>query len=211
MKKIGILGTGRQAAETAGYLIEDGYEIEFFFVESKYLDEQNPLSEISRIITEEYDLEKYCDIPVITAVGSAFVRKKLVELWPHGNYCSFVHSSSWVSSDSDIGIDVTIPPGVVINTNTTIGDHVLLNIGVTLSHDVVLGDYCTISPGVNIAGMTEVGQASFFGIGSTCIDHLKIGEGAVIAAGALVKENVKSFSMVAGIPAIQKKELKGWQ
>jgi acetyltransferase-like isoleucine patch superfamily enzyme len=46
------------------------------------------------------------------------------------------------------------------------------------------------------------------GIGATVIEKLVIGEGATIAAGAVVLHDVEERTLVAGIPAVAKKSLQ---
>ncbi len=208
--KVGILGAGRQAAETAGYLIEAGFDIVFFFVMAEYKTNNNPLSNIAPIVTETDSLDSFTDFPVISAVGSPQVKKHLIDLWPYSKFTNFVHRTAWVSKSAIIGTDVTIPPMSVLNVETQIGDHVLLNVGDTLSHDVKIGEYCTISPGVNIAGKTIIGNGTFIGVGASIIDSIIVGEGAVVAAGSLVNLDVETNTLVAGIPAVYKKKLHSW-
>ena len=43
-------------------------------------------------------------------------------------------------------------------------------------------------------------------MGAKIIPHVRIGEGAIVAAGAVVREDVDPYTMVAGVPAVYKKE-----
>ena len=47
----------------------------------------------------------------------------------------------------------------------------------------------------------EVGNDVYIGYGATIIGPIKIGDGAVIAAGAVVTKDVPSYTIVAGVPA----------
>ena len=210
MKKVGILGAGRQASETAHYLIEDGYEIEFFFTEHNYKESNTKLEEIAPIRTEKDELKEYSQVNVISAVGSPLVKKRLIELWPYKNYINFVHSTSWLAQGVELGSGVTIAPMCVVNTNVSISDHVLINIGSTISHDTVISDYVTLCPKVSIAGKVKLGEGIFLGIGSNVIDDIHIASGVIVAAGATVTTNIEKNMMVAGVPAIKKKSLSEW-
>lgn len=209
-KNIGVLGAGRQAAETADYLLDMGHKVDFFFCEHKYTETNSPLAKLAPIITENSNLAEFANIYVISAVGSPKIRKHLVSLWPHNNFFSLVHPSAIVSNNAKIGKDVTVPPMCVINTDVTIGDHVLLNLASTVSHDAKLGEYVTISPGVSISGVVSIGQGTLLGVGASIIDHVSIGEGVVVAAGSTVVNNVRDNCMVAGVPAVEKKQLTEW-
>lgn len=47
----------------------------------------------------------------------------------------------------------------------------------------------------------EIGNDVWVGAGATIIDGVRIGDGAVIAANALVNKDVEPFSIVGGVPA----------
>ena len=51
------------------------------------------------------------------------------------------------------------------------------------------------------AASVEIGNDVWIGHGAIILPGLKIGDGAVIAAGAVVSKNVEPFSIVAGVPA----------
>lgn len=56
-------------------------------------------------------------------------------------------------------------------------------------------------------GTVEVGNDVWIGTQSILLSGIKIGDGAVIGAGAVVTNNVEPYSIVANIPAIH----KGWR
>jgi acetyltransferase-like isoleucine patch superfamily enzyme len=56
----------------------------------------------------------------------------------------------------------------------------------------------------------EIGAQAFIGIGATISNGrpgapLRIGEGAIVAAGACVTRDVPAGAMVAGVPATRKR------
>ena len=76
-----------------------------------------------------------------------------------------------------------------------------------ITHDVTIGEFCEISPSVNILGRVRIGNFVRIGAGSIIFPDVTIGDNVVIAAGAVVRNNVSANVMVAGIPAVVKKEL----
>lgn len=76
-----------------------------------------------------------------------------------------------------------------------------------ITHDVKIGEFCEISPSVNILGRVHIGNFVSIGAGSVIFPDVVIGSNSVIAAGAVVRNNVPENVMVAGIPAVVKKEL----
>ena len=47
----------------------------------------------------------------------------------------------------------------------------------------------------------EIGNRAWIGPNTVILHSVHIGEGAVVAAGAVVTKDVEAFSIVAGIPA----------
>jgi acetyltransferase-like isoleucine patch superfamily enzyme len=74
----------------------------------------------------------------------------------------------------------------------TIGD------GVTISSRVIIA---THDAWRNVAAPVEIGNKAFVGIGAILMPGIRIGEYAVIAAGAVVTKSVESRTIVGGSPA----------
>jgi acetyltransferase-like isoleucine patch superfamily enzyme len=90
---------------------------------------------------------------------------------------------------------------VVINANTRIGAHCILNTACTIDHDGELADGVQIGPGVHAAGDVAFGERSLVGVGVSLIPGVRIGREAVVGAGAVVTANVPDGVTVAGVPA----------
>jgi len=91
--------------------------------------------------------------------------------------------------------------------------------------DIRIGDRCDIGPGVHFITGSHVigtgsrrageGWAKAINIGNGCwiradsriLGGVEIGDGAVVAAGAVVTKDVPPHSLVAGVPAVVKREL----
>jgi acetyltransferase-like isoleucine patch superfamily enzyme len=102
---------------------------------------------------------------------------------------------------------LTIGPGTVINRNVildgrfplTIGSDVSISIRsviLTLEHD--LADQQEFRA---LGAPVQIGDRVFIGTGAIVLPGVTIGEGAAVAAGAVVTRDVSPFSIVGGIPA----------
>lgn len=83
--------------------------------------------------------------------------------------------------------------GLIIGDNVNVSSHVILVAG---SHDVQDGE--------NFAGSIrpiEVQSYAWLGTRCTVLPGVRIGEGAVVAAGAVVTRSVEPYAIVAGVPA----------
>ena len=88
-----------------------------------------------------------------------------------------------------------------------IGNHVNIQDGSVLhtlyeKSVVEIGDYVSIGHNVTVHG-AKINNYALIGMGATLLDYAEVGEGAIVAAGALVLSNTKipPFTLWAGVPA----------
>lgn len=105
---------------------------------------------------------------------------------------------------------------ITIGERTTIGYHTFI----FASEEITIGSDCLIAPFVyivdsdhgikrsipinqqpNITSPIRIGDDVWIGAGATILKGVRIEEGAVIAAGSVVKQDVESYQIVGGIPA----------
>ncbi len=104
------------------------------------------------------------------------------------------------------------PSGVSLGNNIIINRNVLLDGRMGLH----VGDNTSISEGSKIftlehdpnsvdfesrGGKVSIGDRVFIGASALMLPGVSIGEGAVVAAGAIVTEDVAPYNIVAGVPA----------
>lgn len=119
--------------------------------------------------------------------------------WVYGRGRLQIGHRSWLS------------PGVIVHTH--------------LEAEVVIGDRCDVGPGVefitgsHLPGSTSrragagtalpiiVGHGCWIGAGSRILGGVTIGDGVIVAAGAVVTHDVPPNVLVAGVPAVIKRAL----
>jgi len=81
---------------------------------------------------------------------------------------------------------------------TRIGSRNLLMAGCHVAHDVTLGDGCVVANAVQLAGHAHVHDGVTFGGLSGVAQHVRVGESAFVAAGAMCERDVPPFVIVQG-------------
>jgi len=67
-------------------------------------------------------------------------------------------------------------------------------------HGIKKGELMRIQP-LQSKGGIEIGDDAWLGVGVTVLDGVKIGKGAVIGAGSVVKEDIPDYAIATGAPS----------
>lgn len=108
-----------------------------------------------------------------------------------------------VRSSLVIGADNVFREHVTVNVSsgerpTTIGAKNLFMAGAHVAHDVLLGSSCVVANAVQLAGHVVVEDWVTFGGLSGVAQHLRVGQSAFVAAGAMCERDVPPFVIVQG-------------
>ena len=122
----------------------------------------------------------------------------------------------YLADNATIVGDVVLGKGCSVWFNTVlrgdvnsirIGDHTNIQDGSVIhtlyqKSTVTIGDYVSIGHNVTVHG-ANIDNYALIGMGSTLLDFVEVGEGAIVAAGALVLSNTKipPFTLWGGVPA----------
>ena len=102
-----------------------------------------------------------------------------------------------------LGDDVTVREGVTVHRGTegritTVGSRVLLMAQAHVGHDARLGSSVVVANGVQLAGHAVIEDYVTFGGLAGVAQHVRIGESAFVAAGAMCEVDVPPFVIVQG-------------
>lgn len=120
---------------------------------------------------------------------------------------TFVHPSCILEKNVSIREGTIILSQCTIGINSELQENVYLSPRCYISHHVKIEGHTFCAAAVKMAGFSEVGKKCYLGINTTVIDGIKIGDNVQTAAGAVIVKDVPSNVLVAGVPAIIKKEL----
>lgn len=118
----------------------------------------------------------------------------------------------------ELGKGAIIMMGAILNIGAQVGEGSMIDMGAVLGGRAIVGKNCHIGANAVLAGVIEPASALpvvveddvLVGANAVILEGVRIGKGAVVAAGAVVTEDVLPGMVVAGIPAkvIKKKDEK---
>lgn len=141
---------------------------------------------------------------------------------PHSGKKPIIHESVFIAptaviiGDVEIGEGSNIWFGVVLRGDwgrIRIGKYTSIQENVTVHTEVdkeaIIGDNCIIGHHAMIHGPCIIENGCLIGIGSNVLNNSKLGEGCLLAGGAvLTNKEIPPRKLVVGIPAEIKKDLK---
>jgi sugar O-acyltransferase (sialic acid O-acetyltransferase NeuD family) len=194
-----VLGAGGHAKVTISTLRSAGWS-----VAAAYDDDP------SRIGTEVYGAEVAGPMDAagalprgtraVIAIGSPAVRQQLAERFDF-DWVSVVHPHAYVDPTVRIEEGVLVFAGAVVQPDTVLGRHSIINTSASIDHDGRIGEFVNISPGVHLSGNVTIGASAMIGIGTSVLQGLTIGAGTVVGGGAAVICNLPDRVVAVGCPA----------
>jgi UDP-2-acetamido-3-amino-2,3-dideoxy-glucuronate N-acetyltransferase len=126
-----------------------------------------------------------------------------------------------VSSGAKIGDDCSLGQNVYVGNKVIIGNNVKIQNNVSVYDNVFIEDDVFCGPSMVFTNVynprsyikrkdeykdTIIKKGATMGANCTIVCGVTIGEYSFIAAGSVIKQNVKPFALMAGVPGVQ----KGW-
>lgn len=129
---------------------------------------------------------------------------------------------SHVMSGAVLGEDCTLGQNVMVADKVRVGNGCKIQNNVSIYEGVVLEDYVFCGPSMVFTNVltprskyprdadnylpTLVGRGVSIGANATVVCGVTLGEGAFVAAGAVVTKDVPAYAIVVGVPA----KISGW-
>ena len=186
-----------------------------------YIKEKKPLpfenckvfGSSDRIIFGEWSaiqpvIEQYAD-DIEDIVVESDRRNSAIPMLDIKNLNARIEPGATIREHVEIGDRAVIMMGAVINIGAVIGEGTMIDMNVVLGGRATVGKNCHIGAGTVLAGVVEPPSAQpvvieddvVIGANAVVLEGIRVKQGAVVAAGAVVIEDVPENAVVAGIPA----------
>ena len=141
----------------------------------------------------------------LIAIGDNWSRGRMAEkirsLAADFAFVTAVHHSAQIARGVSVGAGTVLMAGVVVNSDSRIGAHCILNTRASLDHDCVMDDCSSLAPGVTTGGTVTIGAYSAVSLGVNILHGKTVGAHTVVGAGALVREDLPDHCVAYGVPA----------
>jgi sugar O-acyltransferase (sialic acid O-acetyltransferase NeuD family) len=193
-----VLGAGGHAKVVARMLLELGHQVLALF-------DNDPAKWNSTVlgIAVRGPLERVIDspsIPAVIAIGDNAARRRVAQALPC-RWLTVVHPRAFVDTTVRLGPGSVILPGAVIQVDSSVGAHVIVNTCASVDHDNVLGDYVHVGPGSRLAGGAKVAEGAFLGTGVVVNPRISVGAWSTVGSGAVVVRDLPDHVVAMGVPA----------
>lgn len=110
-----------------------------------------------------------------------------------------------IGDDVEIGANTTVDRGAL--GDTVIEDGVKLDNQIQVGHNVILGAHTAVAACAGFAGSTRIGRRCKIGGAAMIHGHIEICDGAVVAAGTMVRKSITEPGLYDGFfPALPHKD-----
>jgi sugar O-acyltransferase (sialic acid O-acetyltransferase NeuD family) len=195
-----ILGAGGHAKVVADILQLQGVKIIGLLddAESSWGTDWFGLPVLGGIDTyAEFDVDG-----LIIAIGSNQAREKIAaRIGTRVNWVNAIHPAAVIARSARLGVGTVVTAQAVVNPDARVGSHAIINTCASVDHDCTIGDYAHIAPGVHLAGGVEIGKGVLMGIGSQAVPNCRVGDWAIIGAGATLVHDMPAGAVARGTPA----------
>jgi sugar O-acyltransferase (sialic acid O-acetyltransferase NeuD family) len=211
MKSVIVFGNQDSASTTQYYLsVDSPYQVVAFTVDQDRITNSTheglPVVPFENI-QEEFPPNQYnfifpAGFQLSTPYNTNIFRRSRYELIKSMGYkfINYISSRAMVATNVEIGENVLIYEGAIVQPFVKIGDNTIVRSGVNLGHHCVVKDHCFISAEVTVGSRTRIGSQTFIGLNTTVLNSITIADGSFIGSSTLINRDTQAHSKNLGIP-----------
>lgn len=187
MKKA-LIGFGGHAREVMAQM---GKNLVCFVDDEFVVEGTKPIS--------EFNPKKY---KVMVAIANPQIRKQILSKLPKNTkFFSWIHPTSLILNNVEIGEGSFVGAYSIITTNVKIGNHCILNRMNQIGHDCVIGDFFSAMPGSIVSGNVNIQDSVYLGNNSCIKENITIYNNTTIGMNASVVKNITESGTYVGVPS----------
>lgn len=142
------------------------------------------------------------DVYAVVAIGSNAARRDVVrQLEGWIPWATVVHPAAFISSRARLDDGVVVFAGAIVQADTVVGRHAILNSGCRVDHDNRIGPFSHVAPGAVLTGKVTLGEGAFVGAGAVVTPNRTLGEWCTVGAGAVIVRDTRPELTYVGVPA----------
>lgn len=140
--------------------------------------------------------------------SSQLVMRRGSALEVRGDFSIYSGHDIWINE----GAVLVLGSGYINNhLNLSCFEHIEIGDGVAISEHVTIRDSDNVRTGAHSPTRpVRIGNKVWIGLNATILAGVTVGDGAMVAAGAVVTRDVPPRALVAGVPAVIKKTDVHW-
>lgn len=199
MKSIWLYGAGGHAKVIRDILSDCGMSLLCQFDDDLQLVQQSNGAMLPGLLLTVDQTFHVPAEPGVLAVGSNQLRAELAERL-HAKFACLIHPSAQVSKSVECGDGTVIFHSAVVQADSKLGQHVIINTAASVDHGAVIDDFVHIGPNATLCGNVHVGRGTLVGAGAVIIPGIAIGRWCTVGAGSVVVQDVPDGATVIGNP-----------
>jgi sugar O-acyltransferase (sialic acid O-acetyltransferase NeuD family) len=189
-KKIWIYGTSEDSGIILDSLFLKGEKADGF------IDDDSDKKEFLGLPVRKLEMFDLTESIMIIGISDNHARKTFVNK-TNFQITTLIHPSASVSASSILGKGCVILSQSVINSDSRIGEHCLIN-NANIDQNCKIGDFVNIGPGSRISRNVTIGSLTNIGARTTICENINIGTNTNIGAGSVVVKDIPDNYVVTG-------------
>jgi acetyltransferase EpsM len=154
-------------------------------------------NEMSAILKEEYYFFTALSVDGRSGRRQFYERLSI----PVERFATFIHPSSFISENVDIGKGVFIGPNVSVNTKTIIEEGARIMPSVSIGSRCKIEKYAFVSVNSCIADNCEIGAGCHIGLSALISEGVSTGDSSLLGMGGFLKKSMGMNEVWVGNPA----------
>jgi UDP-N-acetylbacillosamine N-acetyltransferase len=204
-QKLVIYGGGGHGRVVADAAAAAGFEVLGFLDDALSVGHQ---VSIWRVLGDSRWLGGKQDVGIAHGIGDNAARERATHSLASMGlvFVTVIHPSAVISPTARAAAGAVVLATAVLNADAQVGSGAIINTAAVVEHDAVVGDFAHVAPNATLGGGARIDRLAFLGSGAIVLPGRSVGPESLVGAGAVVTRDVKSRTVVAGVPARLMKE-----